>query len=133
MHPGSAVCSYRLPLCSLLLFGATEVIVQTHDVVFAEIAAPLHFDEYEQFVSRVFNSMSCANGNADRLTTWKGDVFTVESNFGYTFDYNPVLSALRMLLVAQPFAGQHLNALDLVIISLIEHSETSPRPLVEFR
>ena len=44
---------------------------------------------------------------------------------------HPMLGAMRVLLVAQTFAGQHLDALDLVVGCFVEDRKCSPGPAIE--
>jgi hypothetical protein len=70
------------------------IILKTHDVVFAEIIASLHFDENEICVRGVLNSMCSADRNVDRFTRMNEDLFAVASHFRRSLNYEPVFRAL---------------------------------------
>ena len=115
------------------LASSAKVVLQTHDVVFTEIIAALHFDEDEQFVARILDAMRRTDGDVDSLARLYFDVAIIERDLRSALDNDPMLGALGVLLVAETLAGQHFNPFDFEIVTFIKHRETSPGALIEFR
>src|SRR4030095_2693656 len=84
-----------------ILRRATEIILQSHNVIFTEVAASLHLDKNQRLTAGVFNPMRRANRDVDRLPCGYDDGAIVESDFGRSLNYHPMFGALRVLLIAQ--------------------------------
>ena len=74
--------------------GSAKVVLQAHNVVFAEITSALDLDKDQIFVAGVLNAMRRADRNVNRFTGADRDLATVERDPGSSFDDEPVLRAL---------------------------------------
>src|SRR6266404_4944761 len=99
--------------------GAAKVVLQPHDVILAEIAAALHFNEDQQLGAGILDAMGSSDVDVDRFACQDSDFFVVKRNFGSAGNDEPVLCALRMFLITQSLAGQHFDAFDLEAVTLI--------------
>lgn len=93
----------------VVLSHPPEVILQTHDVVFAEVFAALHFDEDQQLVARILHVMRRTDGDVDGLARLYFDIAIIRRDLRSSLDNDPMLGALRMFLVAETLAGATLQ------------------------
>ena len=77
--------------------------------------------------------MRGAQGDINCLSGGNANLFIIESNRSRSLDHEPMLSPLRVLLIAQSFARQNLQAFDFEIFSFIEYGERTPGTLIKFR
>ncbi len=99
-----ALCAFPLSLIappSSFLPRSSEVIFESDNIVLAEIAAALNFDEDECLAAGVFDAVRSAHGNVDALARRDDDFAIIKRHFRGTLHNCPVLGALRVLLVAQ--------------------------------
>ncbi len=115
------------------LLSSSEVVAQTHDVVFAEVAAALNFDEDELLVAGILDAVSRAERNINCLARRHNVIMTVERHFADARNHHPMLRALAVLLITESFARQHFDALNFIICSFVKHRERPPRTTVEAR
>src|SRR5687768_6849949 len=87
---------------------ASKIVLKANDVVFAEIFTALDFDKNQIFLTRIFDAVSCADGNVDGFTSANSDLTAVECDLRGACDYDPVFGSLRMLLITQALSGQDL-------------------------
>ena len=106
------------------------IVLEPGDVVFAEIVAPLNFDENQIFISRIFNSVRAPDGDVDSPARLDIYDFSVESYSRQSLDDHPVFCPPGMLLIAEPLARKHFYAFDLVAPAFVNHGEATPRTLV---
>src|SRR6266542_3622313 len=83
----------------------SEVILQTQNIIFAQIITSLHFNENKRLSTPVFHSMRRANRDIDCLTCFDQHLAIVERHVCSSLYYNPVFGSLGMLLVTQTFSG----------------------------
>lgn len=112
--------------------GASKIILKTNDVVLAQIAAALHFDEDEILRAGVFDAMRSANGDVDRFTVANSDVAAVESHLCCTGNNVPMFRALCVFLVTQTFSGQHFDPFDFESWCFFQNGVGAPRPSIKF-
>jgi hypothetical protein len=112
--------------------GSAKIVLQAHDVVFAEIIASLNLDKDQIFVAGVFNAVGGADSDIDRLAGADSDLTTVECDTSCSFDDEPVLGALRVFLVTESLTRQHLDTFNLERACLFEHGVTAPWSPIEF-
>ena len=74
----------------------TVVVVEAHDVVFAEIAPGLDFDHFERDLSRIFESIDATKRDKDRFVLAQQDRFVVACHASGAFDDHPMLGAVVM-------------------------------------
>jgi hypothetical protein len=89
-------------------------IVETHDVVFAEIGADLHLDQFERDLSGIGEPVRAADRNIDRVVFLHRADLAVDGDLRRALDHDPVLGAMEMLLQRQLGAFLHDDALDLI-------------------
>src|SRR6185503_3971716 len=101
----SLTADHRLPCSStgtaMVESGASKIILETNDVVFAEITTALDFDKNQIFLTRIFDAVSGADGNVDGFTGAYSDLAAVECDLRCAGDYDPVFGSLRMFLITQ--------------------------------
>src|SRR3954471_4749879 len=61
---------------------ASEIVLETFDVVFAQVAAPLDLDKNKIFRSYILAPMRGANRDIDDLSCGKHDIRAIERDFG---------------------------------------------------
>jgi hypothetical protein len=103
------------------------VIVQADDVVLAEVVTVLDFNEHERGATRVVNPVSRASRDIDGISSPYVDAVAVECDNALSANHEPMLGAVRMLLVAQPLPRLDLNRLDFEILGLGEDGVSAPR------
>src|SRR5258708_4179340 len=103
------------------------VILDTDDVVFAEIAAGLHFDQFEQNLAGVFQPVGGADRDVDRLVLVDDLDEIIDRYPRRTANHDPVLGTVVMHLQRQPPAGLHHDALDLMAVAIVERLIRPPR------
>ena len=108
----------------------TEIVLQAHNVVLAEVIAALYLDEDHFQISGVFDSMRRADRNINILAGVKPDFLIVERDFRLALHNDPVFCAARVFLITQPFARQNFDAFDFESLALVENCEIAPRPFV---
>jgi hypothetical protein len=108
-----------------------EVVLKPNDIVLSEIGSALNLDENKSAFPYVFNPMSHARKDVDRLTLTKDDFFSIQSDPGTACDGHPMLRTMSMFLITQALSGQDFNTFDLVGSGFVEDCESSPRPPVE--
>jgi hypothetical protein len=104
------------------------VVLETLDIVLAEVCSLLDFNEGEQFIPGILDSVCCAAGNVYALPDTQERFDTIKGHFGLAPDHEPMLGSLGMSLIAQPLVCQYFDPLYLVEGGLVEHLETAPRP-----
>src|SRR5436190_9248304 len=112
--------------------NSAEVVLQAYDVVFAEVVAELHFNKNQQLVSRIFYAVRRTDCDVDRFACFHFDVAIAERNLRRSLHLDPMLRALRVLLIAESFAGQHFNPFDFEVVAFVEHRECAPGPAIKF-
>src|SRR4026209_2647289 len=96
----SLTADQRLPCSStgaaMVESGASKIILETNDVVFAEITTALDFDKNQIFFTRIFDAVSSADGNVDGFAKANSDLAAVECDLRRGRDYDPVFRPLRV-------------------------------------
>ncbi len=105
---------------------STEVVVNTLDVVFAEICSRLHLNKDHICIADVANAMKVARLYLNRVTGRVMRQDAIEGDFGLSLDEVPVLGTVFMALVGQAFAGFNPNAFNLEERAFLEHLVTPP-------
>src|ERR671923_310219 len=75
--------------------------------------------------------MGRADGNIDRFAGVDIDLFSIESHFRCAFDDEPVLSSLRVFLVAESLSRENFNPFDLEISIFLKDCVSSPWPTIK--
>lgn len=112
---------------------ATEVVLQTLDVLLVEPVAMLHFDEHERHVTDGSDSMRRSPRHVDRVTGAHSPHVAVDGHLADARDDEPVLRAEKVALVTQPPTRRHLQPLDLVGQRGVEDLVRTPRPGLSLR
>jgi hypothetical protein len=89
------------------------VIFKTDDVVFAQVAAGLHLDDFQRYGAGVCQAVHFAQRDVCRLVFSQKQHLVAVSNFGSSLDDNPVLGAVVVLLQTEAGTGFDLDAFDL--------------------
>ena len=102
MIPKSACIAQRpinIVYCSLCLRRSPLIdILDTLDVVFAEIAAGLHFDQLERDLALVGHAVNAADRQIDRLVLMHFAHRIVDRDLGGAVHDDPVLGAVAVFL-----------------------------------
>jgi len=83
---------------SLPLLDSLVVILEAHDVVFAEIVAKLNFNDGQFDVAAVSQAMIGFGWDVDVLALLQLQLLFATDYVGHAFDYDPMLAAPRMSL-----------------------------------
>ena len=112
---------------------SSEIILETHDVIFAEIGACLNLDKNEDDVTNVLDAVGHTRRYVDGLTFGNENLPAVECDTRPSAYSHPVLRAVRVALIAQAFSRQYLDAFDLVRGGFVQDRESPPGSAVESR
>src|SRR5580693_6613647 len=93
----------------------SEVVLESHDVVLAEVGAVLHFDEDDRHRAVVLAPVRLPNGDVDARAGTEVVLDAVEDDGRLAAHDEPVLGALGVELVAQSLARRDHDALHLVV------------------
>src|ERR1039458_2741672 len=108
----------------------SEVVLETHDVVLAEVTAVLDLDEDHRHRAVVLAAVRLTDGDVDARSGTEVVLDTVEDDGRLAAHDEPMFGALVVELIAQALAGSDDDALHLVVEHLVvEHRVTAPRPL----
>jgi len=108
-----------------------EIILQPNDVILPEVVPSLNLNENEVIFPDIFDSMGDAGPNIHGLSLRHHDFVAVKGDSCAADHGHPMLGAMGVLLVAQTFARQDLDALDLVVGRFVQDRKCSPGPAVE--
>src|SRR5439155_17052123 len=100
--------------------------LQPLNVVFPEVGAPLDFDENQDLGIDVFDSVCGSDRDVNRPPGDNDGFTAIQCDFCPSGDDDPMLRTAGMFLVAQPFTGQDIDALNLIIFTIIQDRKTSP-------
>src|SRR5262249_38581285 len=78
---------------------ASEVVLQSFDVVFSEISSALDFDKDEDFRSDIFDAMGSAGRNIDCSAAFDDPIPAVDGHAGATDNDHPVFGSVFVFLV----------------------------------
>jgi hypothetical protein len=87
----------------------------------------LDFNEHERGATRVVNPVSRASRDIDGISSPYVDAVAVKCDNALSANHEPMLGAVRMLLVAQPLPRLDLHRLDFEILGLGEDGVSAPR------
>ena len=108
-----------------------EVVLQSNDVIFSKVLPSLNLNENEVIFPDIFDSMGNAGPYVHRFS-FREHGFDAVKGDPCAADYShPMFGAMGVLLVAQTFARQHLDTLDLVVGCFVEDGKCSPGPAIE--
>ena len=85
---------------------AQIVVLDADDVVFAEIAAGLHLDQFERNLARIFHAMRGADGNIDRLVLVHDFLRLIHRDERRTAHFHAVVVLLRHAEDPQPLVAE---------------------------
>jgi hypothetical protein len=108
------------------------VVFETHDVVFAEVVAELHFDERERMVRAVAEPVIRFGRDVQVFAFFELKIALAADDIRRALDDDPVFAAPRMTLETQARARLDLKSLDLITIALFQNLIAAPRPLFLF-
>src|SRR5712672_537240 len=94
-----------------------EIILDTDDIVVAEIAAGLDLDQLQQNLAGIFQSVDGADRDIDRLVLVHDLDQLVDGHARRAAYHDPVLGAVMMLLQREPASRLHHDTLDLVTVA----------------
>jgi hypothetical protein len=85
--------------------SASEVILQTLDVVLSEVSASLNLYEDKVLSRRVLDPVQLSAGDIDRISSRHRSSFSVEGQYAFALDDKPMLGAEPVSLVGKSLAG----------------------------
>src|SRR5678815_2093937 len=91
------------------LAGPAEVILKSNDVIFTQVITALNLDKNQRLWSIVRDTVGRADGDVDCFACQNRKLRVVKSDLSGPCDYDPVLGALSMFLIA-PVSYTHLRA-----------------------
>src|SRR6266481_3490671 len=100
--------------------GALVIVLDANDVVLAEIAAGLDFDQLQRNLAWIFHPMGRADRNIDRFVLMYGLDEFIDGHARRAAHHDPVLGAMVMLLQREPAARLHHDALDLMPLAHVD-------------
>ena len=83
---------------SLLMIDTAVIILETNDIVLAEIVATLHFNHHQVYDSRVHQAVLMASTNKGGLIGVQHQLLLVVDDLCHPADDNPVLASVVMHL-----------------------------------
>src|SRR5438034_828539 len=86
---------------------AAVIILEPYNVVFPKITAALDLNQDQGLTPRIRNTMGCTKRHIHGPAYLDRDLLPLQRHTGCALDDHPVLGALGMLLVAQPFPGEY--------------------------
>src|SRR5215813_6547869 len=81
-----------------LVGGAVVDIVAAHDIVLAQVAADLHFDDLERRLAWVFKAVPLGGDDVDRLVFTHELLFPTDRHFGRAVHHHPMFGAMMVHL-----------------------------------
>src|SRR5262249_39659575 len=90
--------SYAIWQNQLLRREATVHVFEPHNVIFAEIAADLYFDQLERNFAWIAKPVNAPNRNIDRFILMHDSRLATDCHLGGSPNDNPMLSAVKVLL-----------------------------------
>src|SRR6478735_2309456 len=105
---------------------AAVSVLEADDVVFAEVAAGLDFDDFERNRAGVAQAVRFAQRNVGRLILGQQHGLVAASDFSRAAHDDPVLGAVMMFLQAQASLRIDQNALDLEAVGLVDAVVPAP-------
>ena len=104
-------------------------VLDTHDIVFAEIGAGLNLDQLEVDLAGIGEAMNDANRQKDQLVLVHDGLFLAARDLGGAVDHDPMFGAMEMPLQREPAARGHNDAFDLVARPVVDRLIIAPRPI----
>src|SRR5689334_22797964 len=117
MAPGN---SHRWNRAEISRSRALIIVLDTDDIVLAEIAPGLHLDQFEHDLAGIFKPMGGADRDIDRFILVHVLDQLIDGHPRGTSHHNPVLGTMMMLLQRQPPARLHHDTLDLMTIAGVD-------------
>src|SRR5205085_4723003 len=118
----------RRPRDSVLCRNAPVPIVESDDVVFAEVAAALHFDQQQWHGAGILEAMPVLGGDESRLVLAQREVALAIRDARFAAHDDPMLAAMAVELQRQRRTGLHFDALDLEAWRFLQHGVGTPGP-----
>src|SRR5262249_15617339 len=112
-----------------LVGGAVVDIVAAHDIVLAQVAADLHFDDLERRLARVFEAVPLGGDAVDRLVLAHELLFPTDRHFGRAVHHHPVFGAMMVHLHRKHGPRLDVQKLHLEAGSEAQRLEIPPRPV----
>src|SRR5471032_510629 len=109
--------------------GTTVDIFKPLDIVFAQVAARLHFDDLEWNLARVAQTVDRGNRNVGRLVLTEQEHVFVAGDFRGAADHNPVFGAVVVHLQRQARARLDRDVLDLEAPAHVHRVVGTPRTI----
>src|SRR5438128_12699487 len=85
-------------------FYSSVIVLETHDIIFAKVAAALYFNEDKRLLARVFDSVRGADCDVNCLSGGDNNFAIVKRDLRSSLHHYPVFRAQRMFLVTQSLA-----------------------------
>src|SRR5262245_4580712 len=117
------------PGWKVLLLSTPVNIVEAHDVVLAAIAADLHLDQFARDLAGIGEPMDAADRDIDGLVFVHAAHVVAERDLGRSFDHDPMLGAMEVLLQRELASRLHDNTLHLVARGNIHVLVIAPRAI----
>ena len=105
---------------------AAVIILETHDIVFAEVVTALHFDDVHGVVRDIGNSVNIANGNICGLVDAQVEFSVIQRDACLSAHYGPVFRAPCMFLQRQNSPRIDYEAFYLSSVVLIQTVVAAP-------
>src|SRR6266852_5439708 len=99
------------------------------DVVFLEIVAGLHFDDFERLAAGIAQPMDAADRDIDRFVFVQGHDPAVEHHLGDALDHHPMLGPALVALQAELAAGLDAEPLGAKALATVDVLVAAPRPV----
>ena len=102
------------------------MVGEAHDVVFAQVAARLHFDDLQGQLARVRQPVHLTQRDVGALVFAQQQYLVAVGDFGRAADHHPVLGTVVVLLQRERGTGLDGDALDLVARSGVDAVVPAP-------
>ena len=107
------------------------VVLQTFDVILAEVISTLDFNHNDIVITDVHDPVPCALGNIHRLASFQMDLIFVYGHNGASLDNIPVFPSAKVSLEAQTLLGENNNALHFMFRLIGKDTEITPWPVLD--
>jgi hypothetical protein len=114
------------------LIRSLVVILQTDNIVFAEIITELHLNDRHRFLAAVSQTVISLRWNVDVLAAAKLQFLFAADDISDACDHNPVLAALRVPLQTQSRARFYFQHFYFKTRALFQNFVATPGSFIKF-
>src|SRR5471030_3204104 len=118
---------FRFDYSAAAASGALVDVLEAHDVVLAQVAAGLHFDQVQRHLAGIFQPVVHADRDIGRLVFRQQLDALAAGDAGRAADHHPVLGAVVVHLQRQLAARIDGDALDLEALADVDALVAAPR------